>query len=70
MNSVLRTLPVVLTTILLSTPALSSDARSIALGGSAIANAKGAHGAMENPASMMAMQRAGERYHFRFAQLH
>jgi len=50
----------------LCSPVWSADARSLALGGSAIANGKGAHGAMENPASMMGMQRAGYRTHFRF----
>jgi len=58
-----------LTALILSLPLYSSawsgDARSIALGGSAIANGKGAHGALENPASMMAMQRDGYRTHFR-----
>lgn len=49
----------------LCSPAWSADARSLALGGSAIANGKGVHGAMENPASMMAMQRDGYRTHFR-----
>jgi len=48
-----------------SAPSWSGDARSIGLGGSAIANAKGAHGALENPASMMEMKRDGYRTHFR-----
>lgn len=48
-----------------STAALAEDARSIALGGSAIANGKGAHGALANPSSMMAMQRQGEGLHLR-----
>lgn len=60
-----RILPVLATSLVLSTPALSSDARSISLGGSAIANGQGAHGAMENPASMMSMKRDGDRFHFR-----
>lgn len=49
-----------------SSPLLASDARSIALGGSAIANGKGAHGAFDNPASMMQMQRRSETVHLRF----
>ena len=44
----------------------ASDARSIALGGSVIANGKGVHGALSNPASLMAMQRRGELAHLRF----
>jgi len=66
MYTTLILLPLVAATIVLSGPAWSSDARSIALGGSAIANGKGAHGALENPASMMEMKRAGQRTHFRF----
>lgn len=45
----------------------ASDARSIALGGSVIANGRGAHGALANPASMMAMQRRQETFHFRLS---
>ncbi|WP_430881558.1 conjugal transfer protein TraF [Granulosicoccus sp. 3-233] len=50
---------------LLCTPAMAGDARSIALGGSVIANGQGVHGAVENPASLMAMKRRDERFHFR-----
>ncbi len=50
---------------LLCTPALAGDARSIALGGSVIANGHGVHGAVENPASLMAMKRRQESFHFR-----
>ncbi|MFK7862305.1 MAG: conjugal transfer protein TraF [Granulosicoccus sp.] len=46
--------------------AIANDARAIALGGSVIANGKGVHGAIGNPASMMAMQRRSETVHFRF----
>lgn len=46
-------------------PALAADARSLALGGSAIANGVGVHGALENPASMLRMQREGQRLHLR-----
>lgn len=49
-----------------ASPSWSSDARALALGGSAIAHGQGAHGAFENPASMMAMKRAGQKVHFRF----
>ncbi len=48
-----------------SSAALAGDARSIALGGSAIANGQGVHGAMENPAAMMAMQRQSQNVHVR-----
>lgn len=46
--------------------AIASDARAIALGGSVVANGKGVHGAVANPASMMAMQRRSETIHIRF----
>jgi hypothetical protein len=49
---------------LVSMPAWSSDARSIALGGSTVANGYGVHGVMENPASLMAMKRRKEKFHF------
>ncbi len=49
---------------LISAPALAVDARSAALGGSAIANGKGVHGALENPSSLMKMQREQQRMHF------
>ena len=50
---------------LLCTPALAGDARSIALGGSVIANGQGVHGAVDNPAALMAMKRREEGFHFR-----
>lgn len=65
MYTALRFLPAFAATIALSSPVWAGDARSIALGGSAIANGQGAHGAFENPASMMGMNRAGQRIHFR-----
>ncbi len=40
------------------------DARSAALGGSAIANGKGVHGTLENPSTLMRLKRKGERFHF------
>ena len=49
----------------LTAPAWSGDARSIALGGSVIANDYGVHGAVENPASLMAMKQRKENFHFR-----
>jgi len=66
--SILRTLLPTTTAIAicLGSQALASDARSIALGGAIIANGKGVHGALSNPAAMMAMQRRGESSHFRF----
>ncbi len=48
----------------LTAPAWSGDARSIALGGSVIANGYGVHGAVQNPASLMAMKQRKERFHF------
>ncbi|MFK7995605.1 MAG: conjugal transfer protein TraF [Granulosicoccus sp.] len=66
MNRIL-TLSTVVTLLAASAgSAIASDARSIALGGAVIANGKGVHGAMANPASMMAMQRREETVHFRF----
>lgn len=49
----------------LTAPAWSGDARSIALGGSVIANGYGVHGAVENPAALMAMKQRKENFHFR-----
>ena len=50
----------------ISTQTLAADARTIALGGSTIANGVGAHGAMENPATLARLKRDGQKYHFRF----
>lgn len=55
-----------LTVATFANPSWASDARALALGGSAIAHGQGAHGAFENPASMMSMKRAGQKVHFRF----
>ncbi len=49
----------------LTIPAWAGDARSIALGGSVITNGHGVHGAVENPASLMAMKQRNEKFHFR-----
>lgn len=40
------------------------DARSIALGGATVANGIGVHGAIENPASLAAAHRRGDKAHF------
>jgi len=65
MYTALKFLTVFTATIAIGGPAWSGDARSIALGGSAIASGQGAHGALENPASMMEMKRKGQSIHFR-----
>ncbi len=51
------------TALFISSPALALDARSAALGGSAIANGAGAHGALENPSSLMRMKREQQNFH-------
>ncbi len=43
--------------------AVAADARSISLGGSAIANGQGVHGALENPSSLMRMNSQQQRLH-------
>ncbi len=48
------------TAALLTTPASAFDARSIALGGSTVANGLGVHGAIDNPASLAAANRRGQ----------
>ena len=65
MNRIL-TLGAVVATLCANSVAAANDARSIALGSAVIANGKGVHGALSNPASMMAMQRRGETTHVRF----
>lgn len=47
----------------IASPAIALDARSAALGGSAIANGKGVHGALENPSSLMRMHRDNQAFH-------
>ncbi len=42
----------------------AADARSAALGGSAIANGKGAYGTLENPSTLMRLKRNGQSFHF------
>ena len=52
-------------TLCASSMVMASDARSIALGSAVIADGYGVHGAQDNPASLMAMQRRGEITHVR-----
>jgi len=44
-------------------PVLALDARSAALGGSAIAHGQGVHGTLENPSTLMRLQRNQETFH-------
>jgi len=48
---------------LVCSSAYALDARTAALGGSAIANGKGVHGALENPSALMRMQREQQTFH-------
>jgi len=48
-----------------STNAQATDARAIALGGSAISLGQGVHGVWANPATLVHLRRKGERAHFR-----
>jgi|GEM_PF-588225 len=50
--------------VLIGAPADAADARTYALGGSTVADGRGVHGALQNPASLALMQRRGERFHF------
>lgn len=50
--------------LLAASPAAALDARTAAVGGSAIANGYGVHGARDNPASLMRMHRKQHRFHF------
>jgi len=63
-SALLNTLAVSALTVA-TAPAHAADARSLALGGSAIANGVGVHGVLENPASLLRMQREGQRLHLR-----
>ena len=45
-------------------PAFAVDARTAAVGGSAIANGYGVYGVRENPSSLMRMHRQQQRFHF------
>lgn len=59
--------------LLASSNALSADARTLGLGGSAIANGYGIYGAVDNPASLMTQQRADHGLHVHagmYAELH
>jgi hypothetical protein len=48
---------------LLGTPVLAQDARSLALGGSSIANGQGIQGSMANPSALMRYKREGRKGH-------
>jgi len=53
-------------TVTSATGAHAADARAMALGGSVIANGKGAHGALANPAALMHNHRDGHRFALSF----
>lgn len=53
-------------TSLACSSAFALDARTAALGGSAIANGQGVHGAQENPSALMRMQRDQQTVHAHF----
>jgi len=55
----------VLLAVTIASPALANDARSIALGGSAITHGQGVHGVAANPATLMHLKRQGLSKHFR-----
>jgi len=62
----IQNLSVLATTLLfVAAPASAIDARSIGLGGSVVANGAGVHGTLENPSTMMRLQRDGQRIHLR-----
>lgn len=48
---------------LLGTPVFAQDARSLALGGSSIANGQGIQGSMANPSALMRYKREGQKGH-------
>jgi len=50
--------------LIIASPVFALDARSAAVGGSAIANGYGVHGARDNPSSLMRMHRQQKRFHF------
>ena len=50
--------------LLIASPVHAIDARSAAVGGSAIANGYGVHGALDNPASLMRLHRQQQKFHF------
>jgi len=49
--------------LLIASPAMALDARSVAVGGSAIANGYRAHGALDNPSALMRMHSKQQRFH-------
>jgi len=52
-----------------STPAIANDARSIALGGSAISQGSGVHGVWSNPATLAYLSRKNHDVHLRFSSM-
>jgi len=50
--------------LFVASPVFALDARSAGVGGSAIANGYGAHGARDNPSSLMRFHRQQQRFHF------
>jgi len=65
MHNFTRTMLATISLSLLATSqAFALDARTMALGGSAIANGVGVHGALENPSAMMRMNREAQGLHF------
>lgn len=55
--------------MLFSATANASDARAIALGGSAITLGQGVHGVWSNPATLVHLNRRGQRLHLRLAAI-
>jgi len=49
--------------LLITSPVFALDARTAAVGGSAIANGYGVHGALDNPASLMRPHNRQQRFH-------
>lgn len=63
LGTIISTVGAMLVTV---TPAYALDARSAALGGSAIANGAGVHGALENPSTLMRQHRQNQSLHIHF----
>lgn len=56
---------IALAPLMAAQPAVAFDARSVALGGSIVADGRGVPGALANPSSMMRMNRRGQSIHLR-----
>lgn len=54
---------------LYSAPASATDARAVALGGSAISLGTGVHGVWANPATLMHLSRKSDNYHIRLSTI-